>query len=343
MAQHNARVFDLFGFPRLAELRWLSTGRTFTLFTSKPAVITDALADPRVSGLNAYVCVNPPRPDILERRKILSDTLFSPRKGQCTADSDVPEHILLPADLDPRRPTGTASMPEQVDLAVKQRDLLIEYLIKRGLPDPAGTVLSGNGAHGYHRTRLPNNEETRFLLTAYYTCLARRFGTAEVIFDKSVRSAAQLMRWPSSFNTKAQRYSSVQTFNSNAGLVTMDMLRAVTEDLRGQLGFKRPLIARQGYWTPELMERFLGFYHIDFLPLAEIAAGLLYVLNPCPLNDAHVGSSPAVLITKAGWPRFLCKHESCGGGRMKWKEFRARLFALTNKFFLVKGPQHDAE
>ena len=84
------------------------------------------------------------------------------------------------------------------------------------------------------------------------------------------------------------------------------------------------------------MERFLCFYDIDFLPPTEIAAGLLYVLNPCPLNDAHVGSSPAVLITKSGWPRFLCKHESCGGGRMKWKEFRARLSALTHKFF-VKG------
>ncbi len=341
MVQRDSSVFDLFGFPRLAEVRWLSTGRAFTLFTSNQAIVGDALADPRVSGLNAYVCVNPPRFDILERRKILPDTLFSPRKGQCTADADVLEHISLPIDLDPRRPTGTASTPQQVDLAVKQLDLLIEYLIKRGLPDPVGTVLSGNGAHGYHRSRLPNNDETRFLLTAYYTCLARMFGTAEVIFDKSVRSPAQLMRWPGSFNHKAQRYSSIQTFNGDAGLVTMEMIRAVTEDLRGQLGFKRPLIARQGHWTPELMERFLTFYSIDFLPPTEIAAGLLYVLNPCPLNDAHVGSSPAVLVTKAGWPRFLCKHESCGGGRMKWREFRARLFALTDKFFL-KG-LHDAE
>ena len=336
-------VFALFGLPRLAELRWLSTGRTFALFTSSPAVICDSLADPRVAGLNAYVCVNPPRADILERRKIAPDTLFSPRKGQCTADSDVPAHILLPVDFDPRRPTGTASTPEQVDLAARQRDLVIEYLIKHGVPDPAATALSGNGAHGYHRTNLSNNDETRFLLTAYYSCLARRFGTADAIFDKSVRSPAQLMRWPSSFNTKAQRYSSIKTFNTDAGLVTVDMLREITEDIRGQLGFKRPLIARQGYWTPELIESFLGFHNIDFLPPTEIAAGLLYVLNPCPLNDAHTGSSPAVLITKAGWPRFLCKHDSCGGGRMKWKEFRARLFAVTHKFFLAKGIQHDAE
>lgn len=27
MAQHDARVFDLFGYPRFAELQWLSTGR----------------------------------------------------------------------------------------------------------------------------------------------------------------------------------------------------------------------------------------------------------------------------------------------------------------------------
>ena len=150
----------------------LSTGRRWALFTSNPAIVAKALADPRVADANAYIVVNPPSLDILERRKILPDTLFNPRKGQCTADSDVPEHVLLPVDFDPKRATGTASTPDQVSLAVKQRDLLIEYLSKADSPIPA-TVLSGNGAHGYHRTRLPNTKETEFVLTAYYACLAR--------------------------------------------------------------------------------------------------------------------------------------------------------------------------
>jgi len=178
-------------------------------------------------------------------------------------------------------------------------------------------------------------------------CVARPWGTQKA-FTKLCRSNCsdsvskdrhldQLMRLPGSINHKAQRPSSFLSFNAGAGLITLEMIQAVIEDLRGQLGFKRPLIARQGPWTSELMERFLRFYSIDYLPPTEIAQGLLFVLNPCPLNADHIGSSPAVVVTKGGWAKFCCKHQSCGGGKMRWKEFRVRLFGLTGKFFLTKG------
>ena len=46
------------------------------------------------------------------------------------------------------------------------------------------------------------------------------------------------MRLPGSFNHKARRASSFLNFNDSAGLVTVDMIQAVTEDLRGNSGFK---------------------------------------------------------------------------------------------------------
>jgi hypothetical protein len=333
----DQRLVELFQLPRLVELRWLSAAKTFSLFTTSLVPIEHALANARLSGLNSYLVINPPLPDVLDRRHICPDVIFRPAKHQCCADTDIPEHVLLPFDFDPRRATGTASTEAERSLALKQRDLQDAYFAKMGLPDSVTVIDSGNGVHDYRRTRLPNDDATAFRLTAFYNCLARKFGTPEVIFDKSVRSPAQLMRLPSSINQKAQRPSSFLSFNAGAGLITLEMIHAVTEDLRGQLGFKRPLIARQGPWTPELMERFLRFYSIDYLPPTEIAQGLLFVLNPCPLNADHVGSSPAVVVTKGGWAKFCCKHQSCGGGKMRWKEFRARLFGLTGKFFLTKG------
>jgi hypothetical protein len=328
------RVVKLFGIPRIVELRWLSMARTFSLFTTSLRPIEDAIADTGLSALNSYLVINPPRLDVLEHRHISPDVVFRPAKGQCCSDSDIPEHVLLPFDFDPNRAVGTPSTEAQRSLALKQRDLLDEYLTKMGLPGSVAVVDSGNGVHDYRRTRLPNEDATAFLLTAFYTCLARKFGTADVIFDKSVRSPAQLMRLPGSVNHKAQRPSSFLSFNEDVGLVTLDTVRAVTEDLRGQLGFKRPLSARRGPWTPELMERFLQFYDIDYLPPTEVAQGLLYVLNPCPLNADHVGTSPAVLVTKGGWAKFCCKHQSC---RMSWSQFRSRMYALTGKFFLTTG------
>jgi hypothetical protein len=328
------RVIKLFRLPRIVELRWLSAGRTFSLFTDRLRPIEEAIADLRLSALNSYLVINPPRHEVLELRHITPDVVFRPAKGQCCADSDIPEHVLLPFDFDPRRPVETASTEVQRSLALKQRDLQGEYLSKMGFPGSVAVTDSGNGIHDYRRTRLPNDDATAFLLTAFYTCLARRFGTPDVIFDKSVRSPAQLMRLPGSVNHKAQRASSFLSFDEGAGLVTIDMIRAVTDDLRGQLGFKRALTARRGPWTPELMQRFLEFYDLDYLPPTEIAQGILYVLNPCPLNADHVGTSPAVLITKGGWAKWCCKHQSC---RMSWTQFRSRMFALTGKFFLTKG------
>jgi hypothetical protein len=325
-------LIELFELPRMVELRWLSAGRTFSLFTTSLRAMEKAIADPRLSGLNSYLVINPPRPEVLEHRRIRPDEVFHPFKGQCCADADIVEYVLLPFDFDPRRSAGTASTDEQRSIARKQRDLQDTYLTKMGFPDSVALVDSGNGLHDYRRTRLANDEATAFRLNALYNCLARKFGTPDVIFDKSVRSPAQLMRLPGSVNHKARRASSFLNFNDSAGLVTLDMIQAVTEDLRGQLGFKHPLVARRGPWTHELMERFLQFYSVDYLPPVEIAQGVLYVLNPCPLNADHVGSSPAVVVTKRGWAKFCCKHESC---RMSWALFRSSMFALTGKFFLT--------
>jgi hypothetical protein len=128
----------------------------------------------------------------------------------------------------------------------------------------------------------------------------------KVKLDKSVRSAAQLMRLPGSFNQKAQRKCEILSFSDTTAPVSLDLIRKVTEDIRGQLGWKKPLVGRKGSWTPTFVEAFCDFYNIDYLAPAEIAQGLLYVLNPCPLNSEHVGTSPAILLTKSGFPKFCC-------------------------------------
>ena len=70
---------------------------------------------------------------------------------------------------------------KQRSIARKQRDLQDTYLTKMGFPDSVALVDSGNGVHDYRRTRLPNDDATAFRLNALYNCLARKFGTPDVI------------------------------------------------------------------------------------------------------------------------------------------------------------------
>ena len=100
----DQRLVELFQLPRLVELRWLSAAKTFSLFTASLRPIEHALANTRVSGLNSYLVINPPRPDVLDRRRICPDVIFRPAKRQCCADTDIPEHVLLPFDFDPSSP-----------------------------------------------------------------------------------------------------------------------------------------------------------------------------------------------------------------------------------------------
>ena len=330
----GGRLASLFNLPRLVELRWLGN-RRLSLFTDKVDVLQDAVSNPEVAGLSTYLVINPLLADVVERHRAPRGLIFSPLKRQCSADLDVAYRDLIVLDLDPCRPTGTAATPEQRALAVEAAQQVVAYLISAGCPAPVAIIDSGNGIHIYFRAaRLANCRETDVLLTGFYHALARKFDTPAVHLDKSVRSAAQLMRLPGSMNHKAKRVCEILSFNESATPVTPDAIRKVTDELRGNLGLKKSTVVRKGSWTPELMERFLQFYCIDYLPPTEIAQGTLFVCNPCPLSADHRGSSPAVLVTKDGFPAWKCMHASC---QMTWRQFRMRLYNETNKWFLTRS------
>jgi hypothetical protein len=331
MSGHSEQLLALFNLTRLLEARWLGS-RRLSLYTDKVEVLRDALNSPEVAGLNAYIIINPLVADVVERHRAPMGIIFAPLKGQCTADLDVLRRDLIVLDLDPCRATGTAATPEQRALVLELAKLVIAYLISARFPAPVALVDSGNGIHVYFRADLANSREVDLLLTAFYHSLARKFNTPAVHLDKSVRSAAQLMRLPSSMNHKAGRLCEIVSFNEDATPVTLDVIRKATDDLRGTLGLKKSTVIRKGCWTPELMERFLEFYNIDFLPPREIAQGTLFVCNPCPLSGDHCGSSPAVLVTKAGFPVWKCLHDGCA---MSWRQFRMRLYKETNEWFLT--------
>ncbi|MEN6341106.1 MAG: hypothetical protein ABFC89_00950, partial [Methanospirillum sp.] len=52
--------------------------------------------------------------------------------------------------------------------------------------------------------------------------------------------------------------------------------------------------------------------------------GTLYTLERCPFSDAHTDGAFAVQFPN-GAVHAGCKHDSCGGGRQRWQELRARL------------------
>ena len=55
-------------------------------------------------------------------------------------------------------------------------------------------------------------------------------------------------------NYKAGRVCEFLSLAEDATPVTLEMIRKVTDELRGTLGLKKSTVVRKGSWTPELME-----------------------------------------------------------------------------------------
>jgi hypothetical protein len=317
----------LFSLPRLVELRWLGEPRR-AMFTR-----TDTVAEAlQQFQANAYITINELSPGTAELHKMPLDVIMeSPHRGRCTTEEDVQQRLLLPFDSDPERPTGTAASAEQRVLAFQQSEHIQELLCALGWPEPA-VVHSGNGVHRYFACDIPADRETDSLIRSFYACAARKFFLAGVKLDTSVQSRAQIMRLPGSMNLKAKRVCELQPMPADwrQAPVTLEALRAVTEQWRKDLGFKTTkIILRPGPWTPARAEAFMGFHCIDYQPAKAIPAGVMWVCG-CPFDDSHRGSSPALILTNGGWLKWACKHESC---QMPFREFLGKINVLTGRVY----------
>ena len=314
----------------LVEARFLGR-ETWAIYTANAALVHEAAASAAVKGLNLYVTLNELKHDTPERHRVGRDVLFRARKNQLAADADVDHRRFILFDSDSVKPTGAPATAVQREAAHDHSARLEAALSAEGWPAPI-VCDSGNGCHRLYPVNLPNDRETDFLVANLLHVAARKFDTNEVNLDKSVSNAGRITRLYGSRNHKAGRDSAVLCIPNPIVPVFPEQIKAVIEKWRGALGFKKALTHRAGDWTVERMEAFLNFYCIDYRAPVEIPAGLLWVVSPCPFNQDHTGTSPAVILTAAGWPKFRCMHHSCTG--VRWADFCKYLHRITGKWFV---------
>ena len=318
----------LFALPREVEIRWLGQPH-MGLFTRSLDAVAEAL---REYPASAYITINELQPGTADKHGMHLDTIVvSPNRGRLTAEDDIQRRLLLPFDSDPERPTGTAATEEQRALAFPQSEHIQKTLCALAWPAPA-IVSTGNGVHRYFACDLPADNETDSLIRSFYACAAKKFSLPGVKLDTSVQNRARVMRLPGSVNIKAGRACELQLVPAafRQTPVTLESLRTTTEQWRKDLGFHtHKLIARPGPWTEEHVEAFMQLHGLDYRPPVEVPAGVMWVCT-CPFNSDHNGTSPALILTKAGWLKWACKHASC---QMTFRQFLGRLNVLTGRVY----------
>ncbi len=125
-----------------------------------------------------------------------------------TKNRDILKIARLPFDFDPRRDPGVAATPEKVAEAWNCAEKCLGYLSQRGWSEPI-KAMSGNGYHLQYAVDLPNDPDTKKILTVIYEGLEKLLTTDAVIFDVTVKNPSRIMRLYGTTNRKSGRRTTV--------------------------------------------------------------------------------------------------------------------------------------
>ncbi len=311
----------------VAELRAIGAdGRVSSGYFDSPEGLASAAEALDATGdcSGVYVTLNPVHPALLARRANRVQARLG-RKDATTADADIARRRWLPIDVDPARPSGVSSTADEHEAAQRTARAIRNGLADLGWPAPV-VADSGNGAHLLYRVDLPNDDDSTALVRAVLGALAARFSTDEAKVDRANFNAARIWKV---YGTVGRKGDSTQDRpHRRAALVARPFeLEVVPAELLRALAAPEPPAAAP---TPEeraglsdLRAWFEG-HGIAVAGEKPWHGGTLYTLAQCPFSDAHTDGAYAVRFS-TGAVHAGCKHDSCGGGRQRWQELRARL------------------
>nr|WP_319538802.1 hypothetical protein [uncultured Methanospirillum sp.] len=336
----------LFDPGQIIEIRALSSGAIssgyFSDYQKAVAEILIREADTLISGF--YVTLNEVNPALLARRA----NRIQSRMGKAdasTADSDIIRRRWLPIDIDPVRPSGVSSSDDEHAAALTRADTIRGFLATCGWPDPL-LADSGNGAHLLYPIDLQNNEESKGLVRQVLEILDVRFSTAGCKVDTANFNAARIWKVYGTISRKGDNLPDrphrrskvlsmppkervlsaddlVQLINQYPAQALEPGLRPTTKPGMNPEAKGQTLEEMASVREPALdLAQWLNRFNLTYLS-KPYQGGTLFVLDSCPFSDDHTDGAFAIQFPN-GAIFAGCHHDSCGGGRQRWPELRAR-------------------
>jgi len=283
------------------ELRNLNAGGARSAVFNKPATLLSAAQGPG----DWFITLNRPKPGV---------------KG-AFRDTDIERIVRIPFDFDPPRPAGSNSTDVELEQA-EQAAIFAENLLKSfGWPSPAGGM-SGNGYHLIYRVSLPNDAETRHLLSLLHNGVRNRVPES----DQTVRNPSRILRLYGTTNRKGPNLPHRPQRRAEVWLpeswreVTASAFRHAAECLAPLLTPAPPptrhkLHGRGDYSSLNVVDLFRSHR----LYKGPLSGGRHAVI--CPWSDEHSsqgGYAETVVWERggSGWPTFHCLHAHCEGRKL---------------------------
>ncbi|OPY61649.1 MAG: bifunctional RNase H/acid phosphatase [Pelotomaculum sp. PtaU1.Bin065] len=267
---------------------------------------------------NVYISLNPVKPALLSR----AVNRLVERPKNTTSDKDIEHRRWFLIDIDPQRPTGIMATDEEKKFTQDKAREVYAYLKGLGWPEPVIND-SGNGIHLLYNIDLPNNDESRDLISNCLKALSFIFDNKAVSIDTSVFNAARIFRLVGTTCCKGDntperphRRSINIKMPEQIGTVTKEQLQALAKIL------PKPQTSpnNRTYGEEFNLEQWI---HNHGLPVAFSGTwqgGYKWVLNPCPWDSSHTNRSAYIIQFASGAIAAGCHHNSCQG--KGWHDLR---------------------
>jgi len=269
-------------------------------------------------GAQVYVTMNPVNPELLSRAHNRMST------GRATADKDVLKRRIMLVDVDPERPTGTASTKEQLEAAKNVTAAIHAETRARGWP-PAIIAMSGNGYHLLYTVDLPNDADSNDLIKRALAGLGAICDASGVKVDRVVHNAARITKLYGTVATKGAnteaapwRLSRVEWIPKvpHGQIVTVEQLQSVAAFAPADA---KVAAAPRPPYTGPVAGSPGSFCLEDYLSRVGLTYDLgtapdgreMFRLDACPFNSDHERGDAAVFRAADGKLGFKCFHNSC--------------------------------
>ncbi|SFN01699.1 hypothetical protein [Thermodesulforhabdus norvegica] len=294
-----------------------------------------AAITPYDGKVNIYTVLNPVHPGLLARA---ANRLIT-NPDATTTDNDVIRRRWFLIDIDPSRPAGVSATDEEKKSAKQRMVEVSRWLGELGWPAPV-VADSGNGFYLLYRVDLPNDAESKELISNCLRALSLKFGDEKVAIDTSVFNAARLVRLIGTVNVKGDniperphRRSCFLTVPERIDITPLEKLQELAALVPRPQTEPRLTVQMGGMFD---LQDFITRHGLRVSKTKAWQDGTLYELETCPFNPEHKRTA-RIIEFQNGALAFGCFHNSCSGN--DWQALR-RLLEPGSKEVISPRSRH---
>lgn len=243
---------------------------------------------------------------------------FKISNKEAISDNDIERIKFILLDIDPERPSGTASTDGQKEEAKRVFDNCLQYLEDNSI-QYYYTFDSGNGYHALIPIDIECTKENSRIIKELLYHLDSKFSSERAHVDKSVHNPARITRLYGTLNTKGiqngpeycriskflydKADGNTNDFNSIKSIISKNKVEDIDFD---------NTMTRKPYLLVKNPMEWLSSHNLTVDKIKDLDGGYLYKFDRCPMRNHHNSDKGYYFIVRENNKCYFgCHHASC--------------------------------